>query len=317
MTGHVNDHKLLALQSLLSISGGNIDDLEQAWLITEASNFDHVNGMWREVFQANGATNENWNSAAYEFLTGLGFSGSITDMWHDYWAAGGGVGDIVDLTQNLITWFTHDETSGTRADSVIGTANDMSDVNTVGYTTGLVGNCSVTATTSERLERSNPTNLHATGRDFMFSGWFYHPGSLQAANIMLGVGTNAIPDYSLVTMGGPNRFRLYTWNGAFDTVDTPSIILSTWNHVVWWYDFLGQTTNIVLNNGVTATTTGVTAIGDQGASSILEMNKANGWGTIPTANDVYRDECGFWDKKPDAAMISVLWNDGNGVGYPG
>ena len=91
MTGHVNDHKLAALQALLSISGGNIDDLEQAWLITEASNFDHVNGMWREVFQDNGATADQFNTAAAEFLAALGFSGDINQMWHDYWAAGGGV----------------------------------------------------------------------------------------------------------------------------------------------------------------------------------------------------------------------------------
>ena len=91
MTGHVNDHKLAALQSLLSISGGNIDDLEQAWLITEASSFGHVNDMWLNVFQVGGATSLNYSDAAYEFLSAAGHSGGINQMWHDYWEAGGGV----------------------------------------------------------------------------------------------------------------------------------------------------------------------------------------------------------------------------------
>ena len=93
MTGHVNDHKLAALQGLLSISGGNIDDLEQAWLITEASAFGHINDMWLQVFQDNGALSGNISDAAAEFLKDLGYSGDINQMWHDYWEAGGGTGE--------------------------------------------------------------------------------------------------------------------------------------------------------------------------------------------------------------------------------
>ena len=95
MTGHVNDHKLAALQSLLSISGGNIDDLEQAWLITEASVFGNPNDMWLQVFQDNGAASGNISDAAKQFLEGLGFSGDINQLWHDYWEAGGGIGATV------------------------------------------------------------------------------------------------------------------------------------------------------------------------------------------------------------------------------
>ena len=92
MTGHVNDHKLAALQSLLSISGGNIDDLERAWLISEASAFGHVNDMWMNVFLANGATALNYSDASFEFLTAAGFvDGGVSKRWHDYWLAGGGV----------------------------------------------------------------------------------------------------------------------------------------------------------------------------------------------------------------------------------
>ena len=93
MTGHVNDHKLAALQSLLSISGGNIDDLEAAWLISEASVFGHVNDMWMNVFLANGASSLNYSDASYEFLAANGFAnGGVTQRWHDYWLNGGGIG---------------------------------------------------------------------------------------------------------------------------------------------------------------------------------------------------------------------------------
>ena len=91
MSNH-SDDKLAALQALLSISGGNTNDLEQAWLVTLASVFGNLNDMWIQIFQDNGATSDNFSTAAQQFLSGLGYTGSITDMWAMYWADGGGTG---------------------------------------------------------------------------------------------------------------------------------------------------------------------------------------------------------------------------------
>ena len=119
MTGHVNDLKLSALQSLLSISGGNIDDLEQAWLISEASAFGHVNDMWMNVFLANGATSLNYSDASYEFLAANGFAnGGVTQRWHDYWLNGGGIGGFSppDIA-GLELWYNQSDISTLWQDS--------------------------------------------------------------------------------------------------------------------------------------------------------------------------------------------------------
>ena len=87
-----SDDKLATLQSLLAISGGNTNDLLQAWLVTQVSLFGNLNDMWVQLFQANGATSSSFNNAAAEFLIGLGYTGAIPDMWAAYWLAGGGTG---------------------------------------------------------------------------------------------------------------------------------------------------------------------------------------------------------------------------------
>ena len=52
---------------------------------------DQNNDLWMQLFQANGATSDQFNDAASEFLTGQGFTGDLNQQWFDYWEAGGGV----------------------------------------------------------------------------------------------------------------------------------------------------------------------------------------------------------------------------------
>lgn len=100
---HVNDSKKSALLTLLSESDGNIVDLEKTWLlsvvVSPAGN--HINDLWQQLFIENGATSSNWNNAAAEFLISLGYSGAISDMWSQYWAAGG---DGVSLVFHALTF---------------------------------------------------------------------------------------------------------------------------------------------------------------------------------------------------------------------
>ena len=89
---HRNDDKKVALLTLTGETSGNIDDLEIQWLQSAGATADDVNRAWHQVFLANGATSANWNAAAAEYLTGLGYTGALPDMWAAYWAAGGGGG---------------------------------------------------------------------------------------------------------------------------------------------------------------------------------------------------------------------------------
>ena len=69
-----------------------IDDLEREWLLSKlpAPDGEQSNDLWLQLFQANGATSDNFNDAASQFLTVQGFTGDLNQQWFDYWAAGGG-----------------------------------------------------------------------------------------------------------------------------------------------------------------------------------------------------------------------------------
>jgi hypothetical protein len=104
---HVNDLKLASLETLTGTTG-HIDDLELAWLttvvVTPAGN--QVNDLWLRLFLENGATSGEFNTAAYEFLSGLGYTGALNDMWYSYWGdaggGGGGIGAIKDRDGNVV-----------------------------------------------------------------------------------------------------------------------------------------------------------------------------------------------------------------------
>ena len=79
------------LASLLEQPELNIDDLEYDYLsLLGAADDDHINEKWLTVFQAFGATSDNFNDAAQEFLIGQGAPyDTLPDNWVWFWEQGG------------------------------------------------------------------------------------------------------------------------------------------------------------------------------------------------------------------------------------
>jgi len=91
---NVNDLKLSALE-ILTGDTGHINDLTVTWLLTAVLSTvgNNINDLWRQLFLENGATSEDFDTAAYEFLSFLGFTtGDLDQRWYDYWLGGGGGG---------------------------------------------------------------------------------------------------------------------------------------------------------------------------------------------------------------------------------
>lgn len=105
-------------RSVISAVGTELEYLQSL-----GATANNVNDAWMEVFLANGATSPNFNDAAAEFLTGLGYSGALPDMFAAYWAAGGGGGVGGDLLTDLIAWFAMEEASGNLINQVNGSYN--------------------------------------------------------------------------------------------------------------------------------------------------------------------------------------------------
>ena len=98
---HVNELKYAELGG-----SGQMQCDEYAWLITQGgTDGKAINEMWLEVFAAQGVSATSFNEAAVEFLTDQGLTGSLPEMWHQFWTdiAGGGVDSLLlETGDNLL-----------------------------------------------------------------------------------------------------------------------------------------------------------------------------------------------------------------------
>ena len=70
---------------------GSLNDMTSAWLKSLPSFTDevhHIDDLWREFFLANVTIPASNQDMANEYLSGLGFLGSLDDMWLDFWQSG-------------------------------------------------------------------------------------------------------------------------------------------------------------------------------------------------------------------------------------
>jgi len=80
------------------------------------------------------------------------------------------------IKEGLISWWSMNETSGTRADSH--GSNDLTPINTPGYESGKVSNAlDLTTVNSEYLECVSPTGTVGTSSDFTFGAWLKRDGA--------------------------------------------------------------------------------------------------------------------------------------------
>jgi len=86
-----------------------------------------------------------------------------------FWGSGGGGSST--LLDGLSTLYRLDETSGTRYDQV--GSDDLTDVNTVGYDTGLIGNSTLHVPANGEYLISATTATLGLSQDITVAGWIY------------------------------------------------------------------------------------------------------------------------------------------------
>lgn len=93
---HVNDAKLAALRAELGVTGGQIDDLEKAWLIQEGATGETTMDLWYD-YVSGFVSAGHINDMFYAWLGGLGYTGALSDRWLQYWNALAGGFSPLDL----------------------------------------------------------------------------------------------------------------------------------------------------------------------------------------------------------------------------
>lgn len=233
------------------------------------------------------------------------------------------------LTDNLVSYWKLDETSGTRADSH--GSNNLTDNNTVTYGTGIISNgADFELANSEYLNitDASQSGLDLTG-DRSFSLWvkpestptggdamafFYKWGGSQAQYGMIYVdisGTRKIRFIGYQTCAGANINYDFSIGGDLST--------SSFTHVVLRYDAIGHgsgdgTAELFLNGVSKGTVTDASFTGGANCTGTFSLSSLGSG--IQWYYDGLMDEVGVWSKWLSDGEIASLYNSGSGLTYP-
>ena len=227
----------------------------------------------------------------------------------------GGVAGGSTLLTDLLSWWSLDEASGTRADSH--GSNDLTDVNTVGQATGKVNDAgNFVAANLEVLSLASPNNLSDADRDFTFATWVYLDSPSGFSGIARAGSSTAATAHNWLLLYdvSSSRFQFYvvdnvTWKlVTANNFGAPSA--STWYLLIGEFDAVAGTIGLSVNNGTMDTTTGVSTPSSTSRNFELGLYSTYYW-------DGRIDEAAYWSRLLTTDEKSELWNSSNGIGYPG
>lgn len=156
------------------------------------------------------------------------------------------IGNATVIEDDITSWWTCDEESGTRVDSV--GSNDLTDNNTVLYTSsGMANNaCSFTRANTEYLSIADASQ---TGLEmntaYTITMWHYSTTDYQIA--LFGKTDGTIPNQTIyfdITTHPNHQYREYTSNGSTQDSDYTSSLdwknNDEWYFLAWAYDGSGN-----------------------------------------------------------------------------
>ena len=221
----------------------------------------------------------------------------------------------MDLT-NLVSVWELEEASGTRADAVVDSGNDLSDNNTVTQTTGKVGNCALfTGANLEFLSKTSNASLQVSG-SFSWAAWINMSTLLTFPLISKWSSTGAAGDreYYLAYVHG------YGFNFAIrDSGDTTNYSVihasgvastGTWYFVTGVYDASGPNLHVNVNAGTRSTIAG--------PASPASSDNPLTFGVFDSGTDYIDgmlDQVVFFKRAITTGEETTLYNSGNGLSY--
>lgn len=224
------------------------------------------------------------------------------------------------ITDNLLSYWKLDESSGNASDSVA--SNTLTNVNTVTYGTGKINNgADFGSTNSDRL-LGNASNLGITGGAVSISVWFKistQPSSGDTQSIIrLSENTNKT-DVSIryINTGGTYTLEFGRGkNGVGDNtiVRTGQLTTDVWYHAVLSYN---ATTLYGYFNGTEVSNTSASGSGSGANPNYLTVG-----GHYNSALSYFfpfkglADEIGIWTRGITSGEVTELYNGGSGVQYP-
>jgi hypothetical protein len=221
------------------------------------------------------------------------------------------------LTDNLVSYWKLDESSGVRADSH--GSNNLTDNNTVGVAAGKINNAAqFVAANSEYLSHSSNSDLTTGDIDFTLQAWVYLDTKTVlrpfVAKYEFGAEKEFVLHYNVVDDYFSLLVRDTLGNTGFvNATNLGSPSTGTWYCIHAWHDSVNDQLGIAVNAGtanLNSHTDGVST------STTAEWQLGHIVGGDATYMDGRIDEVGFWKRVLTSGERSQLYNSGNGLAYP-
>jgi hypothetical protein len=191
---------------------------------------------------------------------------------------GGAAPEPDSLLTDLVAWWSLDEASGTRVNAHNPGTHDLTDNNTVGQTTGVVGNAaSFVAANNESLSCANSADLQIGDRDFSVCGWAKFTSASESAAMICGkstvASTGAGAGWAVIRATTTETVRAFARNAANSGAGQTAAVNITYDTMFFYilqYTAATDELSFEVNRGtpVTVTVTGGSYTGETSAFSI-------------------------------------------------
>lgn len=221
------------------------------------------------------------------------------------------------LTDQLVSYWKADESSGNMADSV--GSNTLTNNGTATFATGKINNgvdLESGSTQYMSITDAAQTGLDLTGTNFSFNFWA-KPESQPSA------GTQRALIAKFQPAAGERQYQTYYYEdgGVFylgiQITTTSGGVAQTLSNATWYmityvFDDTANSCEVFVNGSSIGTISGLTsAVTDSGQE--FRLGYSNGGAGLW---DGMFDEIGVWNRKLTGAEVTSLYNGGNGLAYP-
>jgi hypothetical protein len=214
----------------------------------------------------------------------------------------------MSLSDNLLHYYTLDETTGTREDSH-GTL-DLSVTGTVGYEAGLIGNQATFGSGDNLLQSSS--EVYSANGDMSISAWIT-PNETSRGDVIgksgffkIGFGITSSKWYALANFSTTNAL-----------VESGTGFASgTRRHIVATYTASSKTVELFVDGTSVGTSTGVGTKLTSTHILFIGAERETTGSTIYNDSISDVDEVGIWSRVLTSDDITALYNSGNGLEYP-
>ena len=209
------------------------------------------------------------------------------------------------LSDDTLSYFKLDETSGTIAYDSTGSYNGTNSGATVGAT-GKINTAYDFDGSNDYIEIDDETAMRMSDGDYSFSFWFKSDSiATEQRIIWKSYTTSGAVDYDIYLIGSKMRFR--TAGNYFESDNTLSS--STWYHIVLTRNQSNGEKLMYINGNVqtnTGTDTGTTTTGNDNKK--MQIGRYYFSSFAESYFDGKLDEVGIWSKVLNSTEVSELYN---------